>query len=130
MTALLVVRQGLDWTGLVVVLGMLAVVLAVARLEARDAYRRAQARCQGLIDTALDTAVDTGLDVAEPDHVDCSNPDCDQVICACRKPAECTGCTTLGCTHGEGLCWDCRRDCRECAFEDDTQQAIDWANGR
>lgn len=66
---------------------------------------------------------------AEVDHMACSNPECDAVICCCSKPAECTGCSTLGC-QDEGLCWDCRLQCPDCAFEAHSQRAIDLAAGR
>lgn len=67
----------------------------------------------------------------QPDHMDCANHDCEQIICCCRKPAECPGTTTLGCDHGEDLCWDCRRlGCRACAREAYTEQARAWAAGR
>lgn len=120
MTAL-ELHGGQDWQGFLVVMGILGICLIWARLEIHNVDFDDVAR---LVEEAL------GPDVEQTDHVDCANPDCDQVICQCRKPAECTGCTTLGCDHGHGLCWDCRLRCRECARERQAEQAMDWAVGR
>lgn len=118
---------GQDWASLVIVLGIGALCLAVSWMETREWFRRGDLELQRIIDEALDRA--------EPDHVDCANPDCEQVICACRKPAECDGCTTLGCDHlnrhGGLLCWDCRVGCcSECAAETAAEVPMDWAGGR
>jgi hypothetical protein len=68
------------------------------------------------------------------DHVSCANPDCDQTICVCPRPAECVGCTTLGCDHlnphGGLLCWDCRLECSECAAEQQAVERLAWEAGR
>lgn len=127
MTALLAVREDLDWVGLVIVLGIGVLVIGFAIWE--DATYRP--RIQDLIDEALDPVTGPQIFTApDLDHVACANPDCGQTICGCRKPAECTGCTTLGCSHGEGLCWDCRSGCRECAAEERADRDFDWAAGR
>lgn len=66
----------------------------------------------------------------EVDHEQCSHPECDQVICACRKPAECVGTTTLGCPHGDWLCWDCRLGCSACFIDEVRAQDVAWERGR
>lgn len=126
MTAGIAPHGGQDWLGLVIVLGLLAIILIYAWGEERHWSSQQDAEMQRLIDEALDRADDGPL----VDHVACANPDCDETICACHKPSECTGTKTLGCPHGEGLCWDCRLQCTDCAVELHTQQAIDWAAGR
>jgi hypothetical protein len=125
MTGLLVVRHDQNWVGFVIVFGVLIVLAALAYLDAWHADRRSHI-FDPVLDAAIDQAVDLGNDV---DHVDCSNPDCDETICHCRKPSECTGTTTLGCEH-EGLCWDCRLGCRECRRDLAAEQDADWAAGR
>lgn len=126
-TAAMAVREDLDWVGLAVVLGIGALCIGFAIWE-DDTYRP---RLQDLVDEALDPVTGPRIYTApEPDHVECANPDCDQTICACRKPSECTGCITLGCSHGEGLCWDCRPACRECASEARAEADNRWMAGR
>lgn len=123
MTALLVVRQDLDWNGFVVVMTILALVVIAFAPITRDWFHRGDDQLQDLIDQALDLA-------NEVDHAPCSNSECAETICACRTAAECTGCTTLGCCHGEGLCWDCRLGCRQCAADERVLRDLDWAVGR
>lgn len=119
MTAALVVRTDQDWLGFAIVLGILLFSLA-AWLH----YRRVDQGGNELLAWHRSLRPDP-----EDDHVECSNPECSQVICRCRKPAECVGTTTLGCEH-EGLCWDCRLGCRECLAEERAEQDAAWRAGR
>lgn len=121
MTPLVAVRTDQEWLGFVIVLGIFALCLLVGWGEGRDWFRAQDANLQRLVDDALARV--------EPDHVDCANPVCDQTVCRCRKPAECTGTTTLGCEH-EGLCWDCRLGCIDCAAELEVERAAESAAGR
>lgn len=115
MTTALVVRQDPDWVGFVVVMGILALSLLFA-FGTRRLFG-------GEFRIDLDQLHDH-------DHVDCSNPDCDHTICRCSKPAECVGTTTLGCPHGEGLCWDCRLACWQCSAEWWSEQGLASEAGR
>lgn len=116
MTALVALRHDQDWQGLVIVLGILALCVVIAKYEVRD------------LDLRLDDLLASDPEIA-PDHIACTNPDCGQTICHCSKPAECTGCTTLGCPD-EGFCWDCRLGCSDCAAEDYSARAIAWMADR
>lgn len=129
MISAVVVRHDLDWSGFAVVMGMLALMLLALVPGARELFRRNDDWLKDFAQEGLDIYADV-VAVPEVDHVDCANADCDQTICACRKPAECPGCTTLGCSHGVGLCWDCRLGCTECAAEHRALIDLDWVNGR
>lgn len=115
----------LDWVGFFTVLTIVPAVLVAAYLDARFALWREERRlCRSIARVAAGiTPAPAGPEV---DHVACGNPDCDQTICACRKPAECVGTTTVGCLHDwPWLCWECRLECTECALELHAEQAMD-----
>jgi hypothetical protein len=118
-TALLVTRHDQDWMGFAIVMGLFALSLAA---WAHYFYVEG-----GQTRLTLDRVI-RGLAQRrpEPDHTVCSNIDCGAEICCCHGPGECTGCDTLGCPHGEGLCWTCRLGCRECMAEQD----FEWAARR
>lgn len=123
---------GQNWADFLIVMGILGLCLLATWLESRDWFLRQDLWYVRLVDDARTRPL--GTPVPEVDHVECANPDCDQMICACRTPAECTGCTTIGCehpnVHGGLLCWDCRLECRDCADEAYTEHATSWAAGR
>jgi hypothetical protein len=117
--AALVVRQDQNWLGFAIVMGILLFSLGawLRYLKVEEGGRE-----------LLEWLRSLGPDI-ESDHVECASDECDQVICRCRKPAECVGTTTLGCVH-EGLCWDCRLGCRECLAEARAEQDLAWEGGR
>jgi hypothetical protein len=120
---------GQDWTGFVVIMGVLALVVLATSPRTAAWFRRQDDLLQELLDSLAAAPWPT-----LPDHTGCADPDCDQVICCCPRPTECTGCATVGCDHanpyGGLLCWDCRLGCPACADEHRAGQYADWAAGR
>jgi hypothetical protein len=119
MSALVAVRNDQNWLGFAIVTGIL-----VFSLAAWLRYLRVEEGGEELLTWLRSLGPDL-----DADHVECADPDCDLVICRCRKPAECIGTTTLGCDH-EGLCWGCRLGCRECAADEAVAQELAWGRGR
>lgn len=95
MSALLVVRQDLDWLGFVIVLGIGALAIGFALWEDHE-HRPSVAN---LIDG----------DSPEVDHETCTREGCGVVLCYCRTPKRCAGTEEPGCDHpGTFVCEDHR----------------------
>lgn len=109
------VREDLNWPGLLVLVALAVVIFGYG-------CRRGDRTVTSMIAEAFEPGV--------IDHADCAADDCDQVICHCNysraQAHECAGTTTLGCDHGEGLCWDCRGKCSECLAETRAESTLVW----